>query len=72
MNSSQKDVLNIKDLSFCYPDGKNWVLDGFNLTLGSGERLALIGSSGSGKSTVAKVLLQIIPPSISYYFPKSL
>ena len=61
MNCSQKDVLNIKDLSVSYPHSKKWVLDGVNLTLGCGERLALLGSSGSGKSTVAKALLQIIP-----------
>ena len=61
MTCSQKDVLNIKDLSVSYPHSKEWVLDGVNLTLGCGERLALLGSSGSGKSTVAKALLQIIP-----------
>ncbi len=62
MNCSQKDVLNIKDFSMCYPGEKGLVLDGLNLRLRRGERLALIGSSGSGKSTVAKALLQIIPP----------
>ncbi len=61
MNCSQKDVLNIKDLCVSYPHSKKWVLDNFTLNLGSGERLALLGSSGSGKSTVAKALLQIIP-----------
>ncbi len=61
MNCSENDVLNIKDLSFCYPGSKKWTLDGLNLHIGRGERLALIGSSGSGKSTIAKVLLQIMP-----------
>ncbi len=62
MNCSEKDVLIIKDLSFCYPGSNRWVLDGVNLNIKRGERLALIGSSGSGKSTIAKVLLKIIPP----------
>ena len=62
MNCSQNDVLNIKDLRVCYPDSQKWVIDGLSLNLRRGERLALIGSSGSGKSTVAKALLQIIPP----------
>ncbi len=61
MNCSQNDVLNIKDLSISYPYGKKWVLDRLSLTLRDGERLALLGSSGCGKSTVAKALLQIIP-----------
>ncbi|KGG16745.1 Cell division transporter [Prochlorococcus sp. MIT 0602] len=41
-------------------------MDELNLKLERGERLALLGSSGSGKSTVAKVLLQIIPPGSLY------
>ncbi len=61
MNCSQNDVLNIKGLSLSYPKNKEWILDGLNLKIVSGERLALIGSSGSGKSTVAKLLLQILP-----------
>ncbi len=62
MNCSQKDVLNIKDLSVSYPHSKKWVLEELNLNMACGERLALLGSSGCGKSTVAKALLQIIPP----------
>ena len=62
MNSSEKDVLIIKDLSFCYSGSKSWVLDGVNLKIKRGESLALIGSSGSGKSTIANILVQIIPP----------
>ncbi len=62
MTCSGKDVLIIKDLSFCYLGSKRWVLDKVNLQLKRGERIALIGSSGSGKSTIAKILLQIIPP----------
>ena len=61
MNCFQKDVLNINDLSLAYPSSRRWVLDGLNLKLARGESLALIGSSGSGKSTIAKVLLQILP-----------
>jgi len=62
MTGSEKDVLIIKDLSFCYSGSKSWVLDEVNLEIKRGERLALIGSSGSGKSTIARILLQIIPP----------
>ena len=57
MPSSLGDVLNIQDLKVSYPNSTKWILDGFNLNLAAGERLALIGSSGSGKSTVAKALM---------------
>ncbi|MFH9739865.1 ABC transporter ATP-binding protein [Streptomyces roseolus] len=42
-------------VSFGYGDGKP-VLDGFSLELGEGETVALVGSSGSGKSTVSLLL----------------
>ena len=61
MNCSQTDVLNIKDLRVCYPDSKECAINGLNLKIRKGESIALIGSSGSGKSTVARVLLQILP-----------
>ena len=39
------------------PDGP-WVLDGLDLEVRPGKRLALVGASGSGKSTVARVLVR--------------
>ena len=61
MTSSSGDVLNIKNLSMRYPKSNDLVLDGFSLKIRAGERVALIGSSGSGKSTIAKALMQILP-----------
>ena len=61
MTSFSREVLNIEDLRVSYPNSNKWVLNGFNLRVLSGEKVALIGSSGSGKSTVARVLLQIMP-----------
>ncbi len=61
MSSSSKEVLNIINLKAIYPNCSNWVLDGLNLQINQGEKLALIGSSGCGKSTVAKAVMQILP-----------
>src|SRR6185436_17670933 len=38
------------------------VLDGFELTIGRGEVVALVGQSGAGKSTVAALLLGLRSP----------
>ncbi|MBC7432831.1 MAG: ABC transporter ATP-binding protein [Rubritepida sp.] len=38
-------------------------VDGVDLTLDAGEALGLVGESGCGKSTVARLVLRLIPPS---------
>lgn len=43
-----------KNVSFKYEE--NWVLQDFNLTIKKGQTVALVGQSGSGKSTVAALL----------------
>jgi ATP-binding cassette subfamily B protein len=44
------------DVSFSYVDGGPAVLDGFDMHLRPGETVALVGRTGSGKSTVARLL----------------
>ncbi|WP_425833455.1 ABC transporter ATP-binding protein [Streptomyces fractus] len=44
------------DVSFTYSDAENPVLDGLSLEIRAGETLAVVGSSGSGKSTVSLLL----------------
>ena len=44
-------------VDFCYPDGEEAVLKDISFTAKAGETLAIIGSTGSGKST----LIQLIP-----------
>ncbi|MEZ5842681.1 MAG: amino acid ABC transporter ATP-binding protein [Hyphomicrobiaceae bacterium] len=53
--------LDIADLTASY--GKQVVLDGISLSVGSGEVLGLIGPSGSGKSTILRVLVGLLKPS---------
>ncbi len=46
-----------KDVSFAYND--NIVLDKINLTIPRGKKVALVGLSGSGKSTIANIILRL-------------
>jgi ATP-binding cassette subfamily B protein len=50
------------DVRFSYGDGDRPVLDGFTLDIPSGTSLALVGATGSGKSTVASLLARFYDP----------
>ena len=55
------EVINVRKV---YPsgDGERAVLDGASATIGSGERVAILGPSGSGKSTLLNLLSGIDEP----------
>ena len=55
-------VLELEQLRLRYPGSERWTLDGLDLTLHAGETVALVGSSGCGKSTVARAVMQLLPP----------
>ena len=57
-------MLEINDLvvRFSTPRGPFTAVDGVSFTLQPGERLGLIGESGSGKSTMALAMMQMIRP----------
>lgn len=51
--------IELNNLQFAYPSRKEvQILNGLNLKIKAGEQIALVGSSGSGKSTIASLLLQ--------------
>ncbi|MFZ1249158.1 MAG: ATP-binding cassette domain-containing protein, partial [Candidatus Saccharimonadales bacterium] len=53
-----KKILEIRDLSFAYPDKPDTtVLSNISFTIKQGEKLGIVGRSGSGKSTITKLLL---------------
>ncbi|GAA2110566.1 ABC transporter ATP-binding protein [Streptomyces synnematoformans] len=50
--------LEFRDLRFCYPTRRAPALDGFSLVVAPGERVAIVGRSGAGKSTVLGLLMR--------------
>lgn len=51
------------DVTFCYPSSPSRkVLNGFSLVIPAGSTLALVGSSGSGKSTAVQLLQRFYDP----------
>jgi energy-coupling factor transport system ATP-binding protein len=55
-------LLEVKDLEYAYEDG-TIALHGVSFELHKGEVLALLGTNGSGKTTVAKILSGLLRPS---------
>ena len=53
--------ISFNDLSFSYPD-RETVLEGVNLTIPAGETVGLVGSTGSGKTTLVRLLLRFHDP----------
>jgi len=51
-----KGAITLKDVSFEYPDDHNLVLDRINLQIQSGEKIALVGPSGGGKTTLCNLI----------------
>jgi ATP-binding cassette subfamily C protein len=54
--------LRIENLHFSYPNGTE-VLKGISMDIRPGEKIALVGASGGGKSTLAQTLIGLYPPS---------
>ena len=52
-----------ENVSFKYPKAERYALKNLNLTLKAGERLAVVGLNGAGKSTMIKLLLRLYEPT---------
>ena len=51
-----------RDVSFSYPGSPRLILDGLNFHLRPGERVALIGENGQGKTTIVKLMTRLYDP----------
>jgi ATP-binding cassette subfamily B protein len=51
-----------RNVSFAYPNGRE-VLSGVSFKLSPGERIALVGENGQGKTTIVKLLTRLYDPS---------
>ena len=55
--------MEFRDVSFCYPGTDRKVLAHVNLKFRIGEKLAIVGENGSGKSTFIKLLCRLYDPT---------
>jgi len=56
-----KHVLSARDLSFSYDPCKP-LIENFNITIGAGDRICVVGKNGKGKTTLLKLLTGVLKP----------
>lgn len=63
-NSTALDDIKIKfeNVNFTYPKGKERALKDINITISNGEKIAIVGENGSGKSTFVNLLCGMYEP----------
>ena len=59
---SLQGAMTFREVDFTYPNQQNLALRGINLTVRPGEKIGIIGRSGSGKSSLAKLLVGLYQP----------
>lgn len=55
-------TVKVSNLSFVYPDSGIKALDGISFEIQAGQTLGIIGTTGSGKSTIANLLMRLYDP----------
>ena len=55
-------TIEFDDVHFAYPGGRRPAHDGLSFSVAAGEKIGIVGPSGSGKSSVARLLLRLFDP----------
>ncbi|MCI6813491.1 MAG: ABC transporter ATP-binding protein/permease [Lachnospiraceae bacterium] len=54
--------IEFKNVTFAYPNSKEPALKNVSFTISQGERIAIVGNNGAGKTTIIKLLLKLYKP----------
>jgi len=68
MSANNSHLVELRDVKMQFEDKK--VLDGFSLTVNPEDRLVIMGQSGSGKSTILRLILGMLQPNAGSIFFK--
>lgn len=62
LDKEEEIEIEFKDVWFKYPNCERYILKGLNLKIEKGEKIAIVGINGSGKSTIVKLLCGLFEP----------
>ncbi len=63
IDSDTNKVITFENISFDYDGRDNYAINDISFSIRRGETVAVIGATGSGKSTIAKLILRLFDPS---------
>ncbi len=55
--------IELRDVTFKYPDGDEYILEHFDLSIPFGTNVAIVGETGAGKSTIANLICRFFEPT---------
>jgi ATP-binding cassette subfamily B protein len=58
-----RDGFVFESVGFRYPESERWAIRNVSLTLKPGERVALVGENGAGKTTITKLIARLYDPT---------
>jgi len=61
----RRGEIDVREVTFAYQGSTRPALESVSITVGDGERLALVGPTGAGKSTLAKLMARLYDPTRS-------
>jgi len=56
-----RDKIEVRDISFKYPNAEKYAVKNVSLEIKKGEKIAILGENGSGKTTLSKLLIGLFP-----------
>ena len=66
-NCGKVHEIEFHNVSFKYPGQENYALRNVSMTLHAGQRMAVVGMNGSGKTTFIKLLCRLYDPTRARY-----
>ena len=70
VKEQQESLIKMRNVNYQYPNSPSYAIRDISLKIDKGENVAIVGPSGAGKTTLAKLLTQIVRPTsghVSFY-----